>query len=55
MVFVGYSDEHPSGTFRLLNWSTKNIMFSRDVVWLGIMIGDYLKKKKKLKRIKLKK
>ena len=45
MVFIGYSFEHTEFTYRFLNWETKKIFLSRDVVWLKIQVGDYLKLK----------
>ena len=41
MVFVGYPNDRPRGTYRLINMNTKKIVMSRDVVWLDVMLGDY--------------
>ena len=34
-MFMGYSVDHSNNVLRMLNLKTKNIINSRDVVWLG--------------------
>jgi len=43
MVFLGFEAHHPKRTYRFLNWSTKRIVHSRDVLWLNVIVGDYKK------------
>jgi hypothetical protein len=43
-IFVGYPDNHYHDTYRLLNFKTKKIIESRDVIWTGKMYGTYKKK-----------
>jgi hypothetical protein len=40
-MFVGYSDDHPEKTYRLVNVKTLRVIMSRDLKWLGIMWGAY--------------
>ena len=46
MVFLGVETRHPSQTFRFLNWETKRIVHSRDVLWMNLMIGEFVELKK---------
>jgi predicted ATP-grasp superfamily ATP-dependent carboligase len=32
---VGYSVDHANDVYRMFNFNTKRIIYSRDVVWLG--------------------
>ena len=34
-MFVGYPNNHPGDTYELLNWKTKRITVTRDVIWLN--------------------
>ena len=34
MIFVGYSLDHPTGTYRMFDEDKKSIVITRDVVWL---------------------
>ena len=36
-VMVGYASDHSSDTYEMLNWNTRRIMESRDVIWLNQM------------------
>lgn len=40
-MFVGYSDDHPKGTYRFVHLSTKRIVHSRDSKWLKKTWGEY--------------
>lgn len=40
-MFVGYSDDHPSGTYRYVHLDTKRIVHSRDARWLLKTWGEY--------------
>ena len=42
-MFVGYSLNHPTNTYRFINLSTKRIIHSRDVKWLDETWGQYYK------------
>ena len=42
-MFVGYSLDHPTETYRFINLSTKRIIHSRDVKWLDKTWGQYYK------------
>ena len=33
-MFLGYSDNHPGDTYRLLHDTTNKVIYSRDVQWL---------------------
>lgn len=43
-VFVGYLKVHTKDVFRFYNLSTKKIIQSKGVMWLGKLYGDYVKK-----------
>ena len=34
-MLLGYPDNHPGDTYRMLNLTTKKLLLSRDIVWLG--------------------
>lgn len=40
-MFLGYSKEHPADCYRLYKFTTKQVIESRDVQWLGRMFGSY--------------
>jgi hypothetical protein len=40
-MFVGYSNDHPSDTYRFINIKTRKLLISRDVKWLGKTWGEY--------------
>ena len=42
-MFVGYSLDHPSDSYCLINLSTKRIIHSRDIIWLDKTWGHYYK------------
>ena len=42
-IFVGYLPDHPPGTWRFYDPSTKKIFKSRDVTWLEKSYGEYTK------------
>ena len=44
-IFIGYEDEHPGNTYRVLDLRTKTVMISRDVRWLGKTYGELFKNK----------
>ena len=46
MIFTGYDTHHPKRTYRILNRKTQRIVHFRDIMWMKIMIGDYLELKK---------
>jgi hypothetical protein len=36
-MFVGYPDNHSSDTYEMLNWNTKRVLVTRDIIWLNRM------------------
>ena len=44
-IFVGYPKDHGSEVFRVYKLKTKSVVVSRNVRWMNIMYGDYIKKK----------
>ena len=42
-VFVGYLPNHPAGTWKFFDPKTRKIFKSRDVTWLDIRYGEYMK------------
>jgi hypothetical protein len=44
-VFAGYDVNHADDVYRLLNLTSKHIIKSRDVVWLGKSDGDWQRSK----------
>jgi len=48
-VFVGYSKNNGSEVYRIYKPGTKNVVHSRNVIWMGIIYGDYINEKKKKK------
>ena len=46
-MMVGYSDNHPSGTYRFVNLNTNKIIYSRDVRWMSKTWGEYRNNKEK--------
>ena len=44
-MFVGYSVNHASDVYRMLNLETKGIINTRDVTWLGKYHKDWIAKK----------
>ena len=42
VMMIGYSDQHPSGTFRFMAYDTKRVILSRDVLWLDKYHGEYI-------------
>ena len=38
-IFVGYCENHASGTYRFYNLVTREMMVSRDAVWLQVFYG----------------
>jgi Reverse transcriptase (RNA-dependent DNA polymerase) len=41
-IFVGYSKNHAKDCYKFMNVDTKGMIFSRDVIWLNKMYGDYI-------------
>jgi hypothetical protein len=41
-IFVGYTDDHPSDTYRFINLSTNKLILSRDCRWLNKTYGQYI-------------
>ena len=41
MMFVGYSDKHSQGVYRMLNIQTKRVATTRDVTWTGKLFGQF--------------
>jgi hypothetical protein len=39
-MFVGYSPTHSGDTYRMLNWKTKRVHVTRDIIWLKRMFFD---------------
>jgi hypothetical protein len=39
-LFLGHAPNHADDTYRFLNLTTKKVIVSRDVVWLGKCYGD---------------
>ena len=37
---VGYASDHSGDTYEMLNWNTRRIMESQDVIWLNQMYFD---------------
>ena len=44
-MFLGYDQNHTSGTYRMLNLCTKFIKLSRDGIWLHKTYGEYVSRK----------
>ena len=42
-MFAGYSLERPADTYCFINFSTKRIIYRRDVKWLDKTWGQYYK------------
>jgi hypothetical protein len=40
-LFLGHAPNHADNTYRFLNLTTKKVIVSRDVVWLGKCYGDW--------------
>ena len=40
-MFVGYTKNHPEGTYLFYDLQTKRIIISRDVIWLGKMYHEW--------------
>jgi hypothetical protein len=40
-LFVGYPDNHADDVYRIFNIKTKQIIKSRDLVWLNLSYGDW--------------
>ncbi len=40
-MLVGYSEEHPKGTYRFMDLNTKKVIMSRDVSWMNKTWGEY--------------
>ena len=41
-MFLGYSQNHTSGTYHMLNLCSKRIVLSRDVIWINKTYGEYI-------------
>ena len=44
-LFVGYHKDHGSEVYRIYKLKTKSVVISRNLRWMSIMYGDYVKKK----------
>ncbi len=44
-LFVGYPDNYANGVYRIFNIKTKQIIKSRDLVWLNLSYGNWNKSK----------
>jgi hypothetical protein len=42
-IHLSISEDRPSGTYRFFDIQTRKIINSRDVRWLGVYYGDYMK------------
>lgn len=42
-IFVGYSENHPEGTYHFINRATRKAIHSRDVTWLNMTYGEFKK------------
>ena len=45
-IWVGYADNHPTGTYRIFNPKTKRIILTRDVTFLNKSYGEFYKVEK---------
>lgn len=41
VMFIGYSDLHPTNTFKFYNLTTRKVSISRDISWLNKTWGEY--------------
>ena len=48
-MFLGYTQNHTGGTYRMLNLCTKHIVISHDVIWLKKTYGEYVPRKENTK------
>jgi hypothetical protein len=46
-IMVGYPDDHPSDTYRVLDLKTLGIMLTRNVRWTGKTYGEFLELRRK--------
>ena len=44
-IFLGYSQNHNSGTYPMLNLRMKRIMIIRDAIWQNTTKGEYAPRK----------
>ena len=44
-IFTEYSLQHGIGVFRMFNLQTQRIIITRDVLWLNLTYGQYIKQK----------
>ena len=44
-MMVGYATDNAPGTFRLINLQTNRIIKSRNIKWLDVTYGEYMKNK----------
>ena len=44
-MFVGYPEDHPSGSFSMLNLDTKKVVITRTVDWNNESYGETMKLK----------
>ena len=44
-MFLGYTQNHTSGTYRMLNLCTKHIVLSRDIILLNKTYREYVSRK----------
>lgn len=45
MVFIGYSLDHGTNVYRMLNLNTMGITISRDIIWLNVTYGNWIERK----------
>ena len=50
-MMVGYGEENGTGSFRMLNMRTRRIIITRDVGWLEIKYGEWVKKAKEMESV----
>ena len=48
-LFVGYPQNHADDVYRIFNLQTKQIIKSRDLIWLNLNYGNWIKSKNNMK------
>ena len=49
VIFVGYPENHSDDVYRVFNPTTKQVIKSRDLIWLNLSYGNWNKSKSNLK------
>jgi hypothetical protein len=41
-LFVGYPEKHANDVYRIFNLKTKQVIKSRDLIWLNLNFGNWI-------------